>query len=100
MKFIFFDKSEYEKELITDLLHSENIKYVIKKEYVEIPYDCEDEESELVEYLANYNIEVFTTLEKFEFIKVLFDKKMKEKIMLEKCFRMKQKKTKKKAVKK
>lgn len=98
MKFIFIDKSEYEKELITELLHSECIKYCIKREYIEIPCDCDDEDCDIVEFLPNYQIEAYTTVEKFEFIKALFKKKMEEKVMLENCFRKKIRK--KRAVKK
>ena len=68
MKFIFTDKTEYEKELITDLLHSEGIKYVIKCEYIEIPCDCDDEDCELFDVFPNYQIEAYTTVEKFEFM--------------------------------
>ena len=96
-KFVFTDKSEDEKELITELLHSENIKYSVKQEVLEITCDCDDEDCDFIELLPIYQIEAYTTLEKFEFIKVLFNKKMAEKIMLEKCFR---KRMRKKAVKK
>ena len=89
MKFIFTDKSDVEKELITELLHSENIKYKIKQEVAEISCNCDDEECECIEFLPIYQIETYTTVEKFEFIKVLFKKKMAEKLMLEKCFRKK-----------
>lgn len=91
-KFVFFDKTEYEKEIITDLLHSEGIKYVITQEVLEISCDCEDEDCDCVEFLPNYQIEVYTTMEKFEFIKVLFEKKLEQKLMLENCFQMKPKK--------
>lgn len=85
-KFVFCDISDYEKELLTDLLHSEGIKYIIKREYIEIPCDCDDEDCECFDILPNYHIEVYTTAEKFEFMKVLFKKKMAEKEWLEKCF--------------
>lgn len=98
-KFVFCDKSDYEKELLTDLLHSEGIKYIIKREYIEIPCDCDDEDCELFDVFPNYQIEAYTTVEKFEFMKVLFKKKIAEKELLEKCFRMKPKNKRKKSVK-
>ena len=98
-KFVFCDISEYEKELLTDLLHSEGIKYVIKREYIEIPCDCDDEDCECFNVFPNYQIEVYTTVEKFEFMKVIFKKKMAEKELLEKCFRIKEKSKRKKSVK-
>ena len=74
-KFVFCDISDYEKESLTDLLHSEGIKYKVLREYIEIPCDCDDEDCECFDILPNYQIEVYTTLEKFEFMKVLFKKK-------------------------
>ena len=101
MKFVFCDKSDSEKELLTDLLHSEGIKYIVKREYIEFPIDSEDEdEEECIEFFPNYHIEVFTTLEMFEFLKVLFKKKIEQQQMLEKCFHLKMKKPRKKVVKK
>jgi len=97
MKFVFVDKSENEKELITDILHSEGIKYVVKREYIEFFTDDEDNE-ECIEFFPSYHIEVFTTVEMFEFIKVLYKKKIEQQQMLEKCFHLKMKK--KKAVQK
>ena len=86
MKFVFCDKSDYEKELLTDLLHSEGIKYRVKREYIEIPCDCDDEDCECFDIFPNYHVEAYTTVEKFEFIKALFKKKLAEKEWLEKCF--------------
>lgn len=62
--------------------------------------DCDDEDCECFDILPNYQIEVYTTVEKFEFMKVLFKKKMAEKEWLEKCFRIEQKKKRKRAAKK
>lgn len=100
MKFVFYDKSDYEKELLTDLLHSERIRYVVKREYIELPIDCDDEDEECFELFPTFHIEIDTTLEKFEFMKVLFQKKLEQQQLLEKCFKLKNKKSKKKAVKK
>ena len=102
MKFVFCDISDDEKELLTDLLHSEGIKYTIKREYIEMPCDCDDENCECFDVFLNYHVEVYTILEKFEFIKVLFKKKMTEKELLEKCFekKMDSKQKRKRTVKK
>ena len=98
MKFVFCDKSDTEKETLIELLHSEGIKYCVKREVIEFPCDCDDEDCDYVEFLPIYHIEAYTTTEKFEFMKVLLEKKLAEKELLEKCFKMKQKR--KRAVKK
>lgn len=89
MKFVFTDKSEDDKELLTDLLHSEHIKYAVKREAIELPCDCGDEDCDYFELLPIFHVEAYTTLEKFEFIKALFKKKKAENIWLEKCLRKK-----------
>ena len=90
MKFIFYDKSAVEMSIITDVLYEEKIPYKIKKYIVKdfIFGDNEDDEDDedfcIIEEL--YNIEIYTDLEHFDFIKQIADERIKNRINLEKCF--------------
>ena len=81
MEYIIYDKSEYEMDIITDILEEENIKYRTKrhaKEYASCPVGKA--------YIMVYDICVNTSYENLNFIKYLADKRIKQKIHLENCY--------------
>ena len=83
MKFIFYDKSKVEMNIITDILYEEKISYKIKP-YIVKDYFFDEEDFCIIEEL--YNIECFTDLEHFDFVKHIAYKKIKNRINLEKCY--------------
>ena len=87
MTFVFSDKSKVEMEIITDLLHEENIPYKIKR-YVMHDFFFEEDEDEdnfvIIEEL--YEIDCYTDLYHFDFINALANKRIKDRIKLERCF--------------
>lgn len=82
MKYIIYDKTEYEMDIITDILEEENIGYKTKrhaKEYMDCPFGKA--------FIILYDIEVENiSYEKLEFIKFLADKRIKERNYIEKCY--------------
>lgn len=81
MKYILYDKTEYEMDIITDILEEENIKYNTKrhaKEYMDCPIGKA--------FIVVYDIAIDTTYEHLEFIKFLADKRIKERNHIEKCY--------------
>jgi hypothetical protein len=83
-KFVFTDLDDDEKDAIVELVKSEGIRYSIKREYVEVPCECEDEEC--FDVFPIFHVEVLTTMEKYDFLKVLLKKKMEKLIWLNKCY--------------
>lgn len=75
MKFVFFDKTEAEADIIVELLSQENIPYVTKEKKLGLL--CLDEDDE-EHYFGTtiYDIEVKTDLSHFDFIKKLADKRI------------------------
>lgn len=91
MKFIFYDKSKVEMNIITDVLYEEKIPYKLKKYLVqdfviESDDDDDDEEENICIIEEMYNIEIYTDLAHFDFIKQITDKKIQNRLQLEKCF--------------
>ena len=85
MKFVFFDKIKTEFNIITDILNQENIPYKIQKKLVNNFFlDDDDEDFVIVEEL--YDIHCFTDLKHFEFVKHIADKKIENRLNLERCF--------------
>lgn len=79
--YIIYDKTEYEMDIITDILEEENIKYNTKrhaKEYMDCPIGKA--------FIVVYDIAIDTTYEHLEFIKFLADKRIKERNHIEKCY--------------
>ena len=70
MKFVFLDKSPFETDIITSILSEENISYKIEEHrnpIIAMPL--------IYTEIITYNIEVHTTLEYFDFINKLVQKK-------------------------
>ena len=81
MKYILYDKTDFEMDIITDILEEEHISYKTKrhaKEYMDCPLGRA--------YIILFNIEVDTSYENFEFIKYLADKQIKQRKHIEKCY--------------
>lgn len=86
MKFYFYDKSEREKDIILEILHQENIyASVLRKTEKHIAYD-DIEDEELIVVVEKFTICIDTTLEYFDFIKMLVEKKINILINLERNF--------------
>lgn len=85
-KFVFNDKSKVEMNIITDVLAEENIPCKILKFVVrDFFFDDEDEEDFcIIEEM--YNIECFTDLEHYDFVKHIAYKKIEDRMKLEKCY--------------
>lgn len=86
MKFIFTDKSIVEMGIITDVLTEENISYKLKRFIIKDYFFDEDDEDDFMIIEEMYNIECFTDLEHFEFVKHLAATRIKNRIKLEKSF--------------
>ena len=88
MEFVFCDKSRIEMDIITDVLVEENIPYkIVTKIIKDYFFDNEDEDEEdfmIIEEL--YDIHCFTNFEHFEFVKHVGDKRIKQRIHLERSF--------------
>lgn len=105
MKFTFLDKTDKELDLIISILKDESISYRIQRdEYTNVSFSpfgiCYTSTSS-----NTSNVVVDTTLEKFDYLNFVFEKKLKsvkksEKKVekLERCFNLKS--TKKKLVRK
>jgi hypothetical protein len=94
-KFVFTDLDDDEKDAIVELVKSEGIRYSIKREFIEIPCEeCEDEEC--FDVFPIFHVEVLTTMEKYDFLKVLLKKKMEKLNWLNKCYALEYGKEKKK----
>ena len=97
-KFVFTDMDEDEKDALLELIKSEGIRYNVRRENLEIP--CEGEEEDFIGIFTIFHVDIFTTLEKYDFLNVLLKQKMEKLELLEKCFMLKPKKKRKKATKK
>ena len=87
MKFVFCDKSKTEMNVITNVLYEEKIPHKIRPYLVKDYFFSEDDDDDdfcIVEEM--YNIEVYTDLEHFDFVKAIAYKKIKDRIQLEKCY--------------
>lgn len=81
--FVIYDKTEYEMDIITDILDEENIKYNTKrhaKEYMDCPIGTA--------FIMVYDICVNTTYEHLEFVKFLADKRIKERNHIKNCYNL------------
>lgn len=91
MKFVFVDKSKVEMEIITNVLHEENIRYKIKSKIIKDMFIDEDDEPDFIIVEELYDIECFTDLEYFDFVKYVADKRFENRIKLEKDYISKKK---------
>ena len=81
MKFVFLDKNAVETDIITDILSTENIRYKVAEKPVTIismPL--------MTTEILMYDIEINTTLEYFDFVNRIANRKIKELVKLEKCY--------------
>lgn len=81
MKFVFLNKNPVETDIIIDILTNEHIGYKIKEQAVSIistPFISTE--------LITYDIEINTSLEYFDFINKIANKKMKQLLKLERCY--------------
>lgn len=94
MKFVFYDKSKVEMEIITDVLSEERIPYKIKKyvvkDFIFSENDDDDDDDGICIVEEMYNIEVHTDLEHFDFVKAIAYKKIENRIHLERSYLMKE----------
>lgn len=82
--FVIYDKTEYEMDIITDILEEENISYKTKrhaKEYMDCPPFGKA-------FFIFYDIQLIDNIsyENLEFIKWLADKRIKERNHIESCY--------------
>lgn len=86
MKFVFCDKSKVEMEIITDVLSDENIPFKIKTKVVKDVFFDEDDEPDFMIVEELYEIDCFTDLAHFDFVKHVADKRIANRIKLEKDY--------------
>lgn len=86
MEFVFCNKSKMEMDVITDVLHEENISYKIRKKVVENVFFDDEDDEDFVIIEETYEVHCFTDLEHFDFIKTITDEKIKNRIKLERCY--------------
>lgn len=86
MKFVFCDKSKVEMEIITDVLHEENIMYKTKSKVIKDVFFDEDDEPDFMIVEEVYEIECFTDLEHFDFVKHLAYKRIENRMKLERDY--------------
>ena len=88
MIFYFTDKNDFERRIIDDVLTEHGIKHKIIVNH--IPMDCEyeDEDEEYTEiYIVSFDIKVDTTLEMFDYIKWVIDKRITTVVKLNRCYK-------------
>ena len=81
--FVLYDKTEYEMDIITDILEEENISYKTKRHVKEF-MDCPIGKA----FIMVYDICVNTTYEHLEFVKFLVDKRIKERNHIKNCYNL------------
>ena len=87
IKFVFFDKTPDETNIIIDVLYEEQIPYFLKRKILKNYFFNEDDgEEDFVIMKELFDIFVFTDLAHFDFVKSVTDKKIKEIEHLEKCY--------------
>ena len=72
--------------IITDVLQEENIPYKLKKILIKNVFIDDDEEEDFVITEELYDIHCFTDLKHFDFVKHISDKKISDRIILEKSY--------------
>lgn len=93
MIFYFNDKNDFEKRIIDDVLCEHNIKHKIITNH--IPYETNENEEFFEEiYILSYDIQVNTSLEMFDYLKWLVDKRIIQVVKLNKCLKKRMKKKK------
>ena len=94
MIFYLTDKNDFEKRIIENILCEHHIKHKTIANHIPIEVESEDEDDCYDEiYIISYDIKVDTTLEMFDYLKWLLDKRIIQVIKLNKCYkkRMRQK---------
>lgn len=86
MKFVFYDKMEYEADIIADILDSEGIKFQTKQYFVEIPMFPDSIEDDEFAVSERFDITVNTSVEHFDFVKRLADEKIEHINKLNRCY--------------
>ena len=82
--FIFTNCTETEADIITNFLAQENILFKTKERKRPIYYDENDDDPS--DYISIYDIDCYTDLEHFDFIKVIANKKIEKLRVLDKIF--------------
>ena len=86
MKFVFFDKSKVEMNIITDILSEENIFYKLKTKIKKDIFFDEEDEPEFCIAEELYDINCFTDLEHFDFVKQLATERIENRMKLERDY--------------
>ena len=82
MIFYFADKNDFEKRIIEDILSEHHIGYEVITNHLQVEMESEDDI-----YIVSYDIKVNTTLEMFDYLKWLLDKRIIQVVKLNKCYR-------------
>lgn len=86
MKFVFFDKSNTEADIILRLLIQENMPFYIKRKVTKDIFFGEDDDEDIIICEELFDIHINTDLEHFDYIKSVADKRIENRIYLEKCY--------------
>ena len=89
MRFVFFEKDLVETNIIIDILSSENISFQTKAIEIEHVFFDDIEEKELIITENLYDIYINTDLEHYDFVKKIADKKIEDRLNLERCYMLK-----------
>ena len=96
--FYFIDKNDFEKKIITDVLNENDVKYkvITKHEILYFEEDIDDKEY-VEEHIVSHDIMLINiSLEMFDYIKYLVDKRASLVVKLNKCLKKRIKKQKEK----
>lgn len=86
MKFYFYDKTEREKDVILDILSAENIRAKVSRDVIKHIFYNDIEEEDIIMVEEKFTICIDTSLEYFDFIKMLVKKKINTLIDLERSY--------------
>lgn len=84
MIFYFNDKNNFEKHIIEDILSDHHIKHKVITNYMDVGIE-EEEDTNI--YIVSYDIKVDTSLEMFDYVKWLVDKRIIQVVKLNKCYK-------------
>ena len=92
MNFYFLDKNDFEKDIIVDVLSDNHIKnkVITKQEIFYLDNNKEEEETDYLDeaYIISYDIMLIDiSLETFDYMKYLVDKKTSLVVKLNRCLK-------------
>lgn len=90
MIFYFTDKNDFEKRIIEDILSDNHIGYKVITNYIDAEITADDKEYDDI-YIVSYDIKINTSLEMFDYLKWLVDKRIIQVVKLNKCYRKREK---------